>query len=275
MDFKLCQTLCLSFNYINNPDHFILHILSKLITKMKRHYIILLVLSLSSAISVNAQNLKSILKKHYEAVGQNVINKADAIIINGKISQMGLELPFVMYQKRPGKVKFSATFQDMSLVQVFDGKNGWAINPMAGPDPIEMGVGEKKTMQSLAEMEGRLYNWKKKKYKASYEGIEDFEGKKVYKIKILTPDDILETYFINTVTYLINQIDTEEKVEGIDVESTKKLSDYRDIQGYKVPFKTETKMMGEYAGDLEIVSFEFKSAKEVSDDLFEKPEAEN
>jgi hypothetical protein len=238
---------------------------------MKKITLILTAFICFSIGSVQAQNLKSILKKHFDAVGQNVINQADAIIMNGKINQMGMELPFVIYQKRPGKVRFSASFQDMSLVQVFDGRNGWAINPMAGPDPIEMGVGEKKTMQSLAEMEGRLYNWKKKKYKASYEGIDETDGVKAYKVKIVTPDEITETYFISTGTYLITKVDSKEQVEGIDVESTKKFSDYRDVKGYKVAFKTETIMMGESAGDLEIVSFEFKKADEVADSLFAKP----
>lgn len=221
--------------------------------------------------SANAQNLKSILNKHFAAVGQKVINQAEAVIINGKISQMGMELPFVIYQKKPGKVKFMATFQDMSLVQAYDGKTGWAINPMSGPDPIDMGVSEKKTMQSLAEMEGRLYNWKKKKYKVNYVGIDESDGTKAYKIKILTPDEITETYYIDSDSYLINKVDSKEKVEGIDVESTKKLSDYRDIQGYKVAFKTETIMMGESAGDMEIVSFVFKNASEVPESLFVKP----
>jgi hypothetical protein len=184
---------------------------------------------------------------------------------------MGMELPFVVYQKRPCKVKFEATYQEMQLVQSFDGKIGWAINPMSGPEPIDMGVSEVKSMKSMAEIDGRLYNWKKKKYKVSYEGTEDFKGEKLFKIKVVTPDEIEETYYLNSSTYLISKVDSKEKVQGMDVESTKILSDYRDINGYKVPFKTETLMMGESAGDLVITSFEFKSAAEVPDSLFSKP----
>jgi hypothetical protein len=238
---------------------------------MKRILFVFVALILAFTFTANAQNLRSILKKHYAAVGQKVINEADAVIINGKMSQMGMELPFVIYQKRPGKVKFVATFQDMSLVQSFDGKNGWAINPMNGPDPIVMGESEKKTMHSLAEMEGRLYNWRKKKYKASIDGVSEFKGAKVYKLKIITPDEITETYFINAETFLIDKVDSQEKVDGIDVETIKILSDYRNINGYKVAFKTETMIMGESAGDLEIVSFVFKKADEVPDSLFVKP----
>jgi hypothetical protein len=239
---------------------------------MKRLSIILLAFLLSSAMTTNAQNLKSILKKHFVAVGQDKINKAEAVVINGKISQMGMELPFTVYQKQPGKVKFEAVFQEKKLVQVFDGKDGWAISPMYGGRTVDMGASEKKTMKSMAEMEGRLYNWKKKNYKVNYEGVEDFEGAKLYKIKVVTPDEITETYFINSDTYLVTKVNSKEKAQGIEVESTKIFSDYRDINGYKVPFKTETLIMGQSAGDLVITDFVIKSAGEVPDSLFLKPD---
>jgi hypothetical protein len=238
---------------------------------MKKLLFVLCTVLVASLMSVNAQNLKSILKKHYEAVGQSKLNQAEAVVINGKISQMGMELPFIIYQKRPGKVKFEATYQEMKLVQSFDGENGWSINPMVGPSPTDMGISEKKAMKSMGEMEGRLYNWKKKKYKLSYEGTEDLDGAKMYKIKVITPDEATETYFINSDTYLISKVDSKEKAQGMEVEATKILSDYRDIQGYKVPFKTETLMMGQSAGDMEVISFEFKKAGEVADELFAKP----
>jgi hypothetical protein len=238
---------------------------------MKKLIFVLSVCLLPVYTSLNAQSLKSILKHHFEAVGQENIIKAEALVINGKINQMGMELPFVIYQKRPGKVKFVATFQDMQLVQSFDGKNGWAINPMNSSDPIEMGISEKKTMESMADMDGRLYNWKKKKYKVSYEGDEDFEGVKMYKIKLIASEDDIETYYIHSGTYLISKVDSKNKVQGMDVEASKIYSDYRDINGYQVPFKTLTYMMGQEAGDLDIISFEMKKSSDLEDAMFLKP----
>jgi outer membrane lipoprotein-sorting protein len=238
---------------------------------MKKAYFILSVLLASSIMTVNAQNLKSILKKHYSAVGQTAINQAQAVVITGQISQMGMELPFALTQKRPGKARFEATFQEMKLIQAYDGKKGWAINPMSGPDPIDMGVSEAKSMERIADIEGSLYNWKKKGYKASYEGTEDFNGESTYKIKVILSEDETETYFINATTYLISKVDSKAKVEGLDVESTKILSDYREVQSYKLAFKTETIMMGEAAGEMIITGFEIKKPEEVSDELFVRP----
>ena len=238
---------------------------------MKKAFLFFPVLLLAIFLPANGQNVKSILKKHFEAVGQSAIVQAEAIVITGKISQMGMELPFTVYQKKPGKVRFDAVFEDKNLIQAFDGEKGWTVNPMSGPEPVDMGISEVKNMKSMAEIEGKLYNWKKKKYKVSYEGTEDFGGVNMYKLKVITSDEETMTYFISTDDYLISKVDAKNKVQGMDVESSKIYSDYREIQGFRFPFKNETFMMGQSAGDLEILSFEIKKAKDVDDKLFVKP----
>lgn len=238
---------------------------------MKKTFMIVFALLLSAMMTANAQNLKTILKKHFEAVGQSKINAAEAVVINGKISQMGMELPFTIYQKKPGKVKFEASFQDMKIIQSFDGVKGWSINPMVGTEPTDMGPAEIKGMKTMSDMEGRLYNWKKKKNTVTYIGDETENGETLYKLKLVTSDGAEETYYINSLTYFVSKVDSKDKVQGMDVEATKIYSDYRDVEGYKIPFKTETIMMGQSAGDMEITSFEFKKASEVADSMFDKP----
>jgi hypothetical protein len=238
---------------------------------MKKLIIILTIFLISSMTTLNAQTLKSILKNHFAAIGQSNVNQAEAIVMNGKINQMGMELPFVIYQKRPGKVRFEAAFQEMKIIQAFDGKNGWTINPMSGTDATDMGSSEINTMKDMAEIEGRLYNWKKKKYKVTYEGNEDFQEVKTYKIKVVTPNEDVETYFLRSDNYLIVKMDSKNKIQGMDVEATKIFSDYREIGGYMTPFKVEIMMMGQSAVEMDLTSFEIKKANEVNDDLFVKP----
>jgi hypothetical protein len=238
---------------------------------MKKLIFILSVFLISSLTILNAQTLKSILKNHYAAIGQTKINQAEAVVMVGKINQMGMELPFITYQKRPGKARFEASFQDMKIIQAFDGNKGWTINPMSGPEPTDMGLSEIKTMKDMAEIEGRLYNWKKKKYKVSYEGDEEFNGVKTYKIKVVMPDEDIETYYIGSDNYLVAKMDSKNKIQGMDVESTKIFTDYRDVSGCKMPFKLEILMMGQSAVEMTITSFEIKKGSEVPDELFVKP----
>jgi len=87
-----------------------------------------------SVVFVNAQDLglNEILKKHFEAGGQEKLSKVSTIKMTGKISAQGMEMPFTMYQKRPNKLRFEATMQDMKMVQAFDGTNGYTISPWTG-----------------------------------------------------------------------------------------------------------------------------------------------
>lgn len=43
--------------------------------------------------------------------------------------QGGIKIPFIQYAKRPGKVRLETTFQDLTLIQTFNGTEGWMINP--------------------------------------------------------------------------------------------------------------------------------------------------
>ncbi len=238
---------------------------------MKKLLIILSVFILSSGISGNAQSVKSILKKHYAAIGQSRINQAEGAVMKGVINQMGMELPFAMYYKKTGKVRFEASFQEMKIIQAYDGKIGWMINPMSGPSPSDMGVSETKAVKDMGEFEGRLYNWKKKNYKVTYEGDEDYNGVKVHKIKLVTSDEVTEVYYINSNSFLVEKIDSKAKMQGLNVESTKTVSDYRTIDGSLMPFKMEISMDGQSNVVMDITSFEFKKASEIEDSLFTKP----
>jgi hypothetical protein len=134
-----------------------------------------------------------------------------------------------------------------------------------------MGVSEIKVMKDMAEIEGRLYNWKKKNYKVTYEGEEDYEGTKTYKIKLVTPNNDIETYYISSVSNLIVKMDSKNEIQGMEVESTKIFTDYRDVQGCQFPFKTEFVAMAQSTAEMIMTSIEFKKASEVSDELFVKP----
>ncbi|MCB8995648.1 MAG: hypothetical protein H6538_08570 [Bacteroidales bacterium] len=238
---------------------------------MKKLFSIIPGLLLLLFIPLNAQSLKSVLKGNYEATGQKNILDAEAIIINGTISQMGMEMPFIITQKSPDKVRFESSFQNMEIVQAFNGEKGWSINPMVGPDPIEMGKSEVKNLKAMSEKEGRLYNWKKKKYKLSFEGTEEGDSVPLYKVKVITPLGDEETYFINSKTNLVYKVDAKTTVQGNQIEATRYLSDYHDINGFMVPFTMETEMMGQSMGTLNFTSYEIKKASDIQDSIFEMP----
>ena len=100
---------------------------------MKNISKILSVLLLVSGNLVHAQSLDDILKDHYAAIGQDKMIKINTQKITGKMLQGGVEIPFIQMAKRPDKVRVEGTFQELTFVQTYNGKEGWSLNPFTLP----------------------------------------------------------------------------------------------------------------------------------------------
>ncbi|MBC8046561.1 MAG: hypothetical protein H7Y00_07180, partial [Fimbriimonadaceae bacterium] len=119
-------------------------------------------LSIISLLFVNATQaqLQDILEEHFDAVGQKKLNKTESMYTTGKIVQMGFEIPMSLTLARPNKVRMEGTFQGQTFVQVYNGTEGWSINPFAGSlDPQPMGADELISMKTQADMDGMLWDW--------------------------------------------------------------------------------------------------------------------
>ncbi len=89
-----------------------------------------------------AQTLDEIINKNYSALGAEKLEKAKTIYMEGRASQMGMEMPMVMQMKQPDKVKVVTTFNGMDIILAYDGVKGYMVNPMTGAsDPVELPAG--------------------------------------------------------------------------------------------------------------------------------------
>ena len=106
---------------------------------MKKSTAFFTVLFLVLGTTLPAQSVEEILKEHFSAIGQDNMLKLNTQRLSGKMVQSGLEIPFIQMGKRPAKVRVEGTFQDLTFIQTFNGKEGWSINPFAGvTDPQQM-----------------------------------------------------------------------------------------------------------------------------------------
>ena len=202
---------------------------------------------------VNAQNLNEILDKHFNAIGQDKLNAANSVYIKAKINQMGTEIPMVMQTKKPDKFRMEMEVMGQKMVQAYNGEKGWVIAPWINPKPQNLSGAELEQAKSQVNIEGDLYNYEKKGFKAEYTGTEDFNG-----------DGSVEHYFIDTDSYLI--LGAKANVQGMNV--TQKISDYKNIDGVMIgtTIESETPM-----GNTQIVMEEVNFNKDIDDSIFERP----
>src|SRR5512133_2291722 len=239
---RRCSTSCLTVETCIFSDRKVITCcLNQLITnEMKKAALFLTVIFMSLAIPGQSQSLDEILKNHFAAIGQDNMLKVNSQKLTGKMIQGGIEIPFIQMAKRPDKVRVEGTFQGLTFIQTFDGKDGWSLNPFAGvTDPQPMTEDELKSMRYQADVDGMLWNWKEKGYTVTFDGKEDMEGTSCFKIKLVTNLDDTFTYYIDSDSYLMLRTNSKMKMMGNEMESDTYFSNYTMTEGMAVPGKIE------------------------------------
>lgn len=237
---------------------------------MKKTLLLLAAILLVSGGSVMSQTLDEVLAGHFSATGQDNMLKINSQKVTGTLIQSGIEIPFVQYAKRPGKVRLEATLQGMTLIQTFNGTEGWVINPFAGVTaPQPMTEDQLRSIKYQADSDGMLWNWAEKGYKVTLEGEEDMEGTSCYKIKLVTEPGDVFTFWIDTDTYILLRQNTKMTVMGNESENDTYFSNYSMVEGIAMPGKAESKMQGQLVLTLVFEKVEFN--QELEDTMFDKP----
>lgn len=217
-----------------------------------------------------AQTLDDILKKHFEAAGQEKLMAATGIYLKAKVDQMGMEIPMEMKVKRPDKFLISMEAQGQKITQVYNGEKGWLVVPGIASEPQEL-TGDMLTQakqQPQTLLEGDLYNYEKKGSTASFVGKVNLEGNDAYRIKLTTKDGNEMEYFINANTYLIEKVSASISQGGQSVDVEQIMSDYKTINGIAMPMKiTQNSPIGNATISIEEIRFDEK----FNDSIFEKP----
>lgn len=207
-------------------------------------------LSLSIALALffsvsflSAQTLEEVLANYFEVSGQETLLASKNSKSTGKMIQMGgLEIPFVQHAAAPDKFHLAATFQGMTIIQTYNGTEGWSLNPFAGQtEPEAMDEDALRAMKVQADYEGMLWNWKEKGYVATLEENEEVEGADCYVVKLVSEDGDTYTNYIDAENYVAIKLHAKVKVQGQEVETNTFMSNYQEGDGFIFPGKIETR----------------------------------
>jgi outer membrane lipoprotein-sorting protein len=226
-----------------------------------------------------AQSVDEIIAKYTTAVGGlDKIKSAKTEKTVLTLETGGMTINQTIYRKRPGMIREETFLQGKTSLQIYNGTEGWVVNPFTGRETVEaMPEDDLKEMKIQSDMDGELIDYAKKGYKVSFEGEEDVDGAMAYKLKLITDKNDVILFFIDKDTgYLVKQTFKQKNEDGSESEYNMLFSNFKTVDGRIVPFEMETSVtyMGQvYKTPVKIVSVEFN--KEMSDDLFKKPEIKN
>jgi hypothetical protein len=237
---------------------------------MKTRFYSTLLMAVIAISSMSAQSLDEILDTYFETIGQENLINVKTMVSTGTVSQMGQEMPFKFIGKRPNKAYIEIDFQGAKMKQAYDGENGWGIYPWTGSaEPVDVTGPDLKGLKEMGDMDGALWDYKKKGHTCELMESEDLDGTEVFVLKLTKEDGDIETYYLDAENYVILKVVSKTIVNGSEVEVEALMSNFQEVDGYIMPFTTEQKFNGETG--MTINMQEAVANEEVDDALFLKP----
>src|SRR2546430_725014 len=224
--------------------------------------------------SPSAQTIDEIIKKAIEARGGiDKIKAVESERITGRVAfSQGLEGTVVLELERPHKLYSEITVEGQKVLRAYDGKSaGWTVNPFTeNKGVVEMSADELKDMPDESDLDGPLVDYKTKGSQVELAGKEDASGKTVYRLKITGKSGEVRSYLIDGSTFLTTKWEGIRKVGDQDLPWECTLSDYREVQGLKFPFRIDQGSLGtEYKQTLSIEKVEINP--KIDESHFAKP----
>jgi hypothetical protein len=160
------------------------------------------------------------------------LRRSGKLLVNGG----QLELQLVETRKRPAFIRNDASLQGLTLVQAYDGRDGWQINPFQGrKDPERMAADDTKGLAEDADIDGPLVDWKAKHYQLDYLGTEDVDGTEAHKLKLTRPNGDLEYVYLDPDHFLEIRTLSDRVVHGVHEETQTDYGDYEPVNGPQGP----------------------------------------
>lgn len=220
---------------------------------------------------LNAQSADEVISKYVQYIGgAQKWSTVKTIVTSGTYDYGGIVFPFTSYSKAPNLYRYIVSSNGKSFEQAFDGKGGWKIDGFKDEKQKTILTGNAATAmmnEADVELESPLINYNKKGSNAILEGIDSVNQQPCFRIRFIRNNSDTERYFFSTKNFELlkkQAISKNEEMGNIMLDIF--YSDYRAINGIKMPFKTIT-MVGDQT-ILVIVIEKVDLNERVADDMF-------
>ena len=239
---------------------------------MRKRTLAALALSLFS-LTLSAQTVDEIIAKNIKAHGGLAKLKGiQSIRMTGDFDAGPMQAGFTQVYKRPMKIRIEASIQGLTLIQAYDGQNGWQVVPFTGKKDAEpMAADDLKNFQEQADFEGPLVDYKQKGHTVELIGKEKIEGTDVYHLKITLKNGDIRNYYLDADSFLAVKVSGKSKMQGTEVDVDSTLGDYKEVEGVLFPFSLEQHIAGGQGPTVKITIKKVELNVPVDDSAFKMP----
>ncbi|HUR19886.1 MAG TPA: hypothetical protein VMZ90_03705 [Vicinamibacterales bacterium] len=230
---------------------------------MRKHFLpvfcsLLLIPAFTGAAFGQALTADQIIEKYLTAVGgREALAKVTSRRATGTVSVPTpagpLGGPLEMVAKGPNKMRVEMRIDttpaggpgEMVITQMFDGTTGWAVNSLQGETPYE---GDQLEGARNNFFPSPMLKYKELGMTPTLEASQQVNGKAAHVILFTPKTGPAERMFFDADSFLIVRTSTSATLPGVGkTEVISDLSDYRTVDGIKVPF-----IMSQSAGEQKI-----------------------
>jgi len=199
---------------------------------------VVLLTAASSAFAYTADELAA--KNVAAKGGAEKLAALHSLRLSGKVLVNGgtLQLGYVATIARPDSERIEATLQGLTLIQAYDGTQGWKVNPFQGrKDAEKMSADDTKELsEDAADFTGALVDYKAKGYKLDYLGTEDVDGTDAYKLRVTRPNGDVTYVFLDPDYFLEIRTVNRRIQHGVPRETVTDYGDYEQVNGVYYAF---------------------------------------
>jgi outer membrane lipoprotein-sorting protein len=204
---------------------------------------------------VSAQTVDDIVAKNLAAKGgADKLKAVQTMRLTGTITARGMTAPFTISSKRPNLARQETEIQGVPMVRGFDGTTPWM---MTSGQVREITGPEAQATRDQADFDSPLVDFRAKGNTVELVGPETVDGVKVYHLKVTTKAGQVQQYFLDAETGLERQTSVTISQNGAAATIVSTLSDYREVEGLKIPFSIKQTVNGTPATELTIEKAEF------------------
>lgn len=231
---------------------------------------------------VYSQSVDEIINKVIEKRGDEAKYKAlNSIIFQGSQMQTGMSVPFKLCIKNMNDkvTKYYLESEAMGSKQqmCFNGDTLWAfvgqLQAAAAKDVPEENI--KGFIQQITQVkdfaETPLMKYKEKGHKIELSGSVNEDGRDAYTLRLIQKEEKESYLYVDKNNYELFKVATTMKSqdkngEEIDVDLEMNYSDYKDVEGFLMPYKMVLKM-GEF-GTIDITLEKIEFNPQIDDEIF-------
>jgi outer membrane lipoprotein-sorting protein len=209
----------------------------------------------AGATAAAGQTVDELVTRNLDAKGGLAkLRSVQTVKQSSHITMQGMEAVLTVFGKRPNLVRQEMTIGGKLVISAYDGVVAWMVNPLVGTDsPMMISGPQADLIREQSNFDGPLVDYRTKGYVVEFIGKETVDGTEAYHLRLTSPTQQVMHLYLDAKTGLDLKLVSEMNLGRLE----QVFSDYRDVDGIKVPFTIRTLVNGVPQSEIKVDSVEF------------------